>query len=317
MAKYYTGVGSRETPVEVLIIMNKIALFLAKHNFIVRHGNAKGADKAFDISPKEVYLPWNGFEGGYVDYKEYFLFNPKAYEYIDLCCLHFNNLTQGGQKLHLRNIHQVLGRDLKTPSKFLICWTPNGKVQRGTATAIKLAEIMNIPVLNLGLYNINELELIINNFFNSVNFYDINMAQGDIFELSTPNDIICITTNGMRNKHGEAIMGKGIALSFKNKYPNLPKILGEKLINGNQVYDLGVFDGKRIFSFPTKYDWRNKSSLELIEESCKQLLKLTETCTNKIYIPMPGCANGGLTIHQVAPILEKYFYNPKYIIIQN
>ena len=46
---------------------------------------------------------------------------------------------------HIHSVlhQQVLGLDLKTPSKFLICWTPEGKEKGGTATAIKLAIINN------------------------------------------------------------------------------------------------------------------------------------------------------------------------------
>ena len=86
----------------------------------MRSGGAKGADKAFEIGcdnyngQKEIYLPWKGFEGSD---SNLIVKDSKAFE-ID-----------GTRKLQARNSHQVLGLDLNTPTKFVICWTKNGKDQ--------------------------------------------------------------------------------------------------------------------------------------------------------------------------------------------
>ena len=52
--------------------------------------------------------------------------------------------------MHSRNCHQILGYDLQSPVDAVICWTPDGKIQGGTATAIRIALKYNIPVFNLG-----------------------------------------------------------------------------------------------------------------------------------------------------------------------
>lgn len=52
--------------------------------------------------------------------------------------------------MHSRNCHQILGYDLRSPVDAVICWTPNGNIQGGTATAIRIALKYNIPVFNLG-----------------------------------------------------------------------------------------------------------------------------------------------------------------------
>jgi hypothetical protein len=70
-------------------------------------------------------------------------------------------LSQGAQRLHARNCHQVLGLDLRTPSAFVVCWTPNGSGSGGTGTAIKLACSRNIPVFDLGKPS-NDLEALHN-----------------------------------------------------------------------------------------------------------------------------------------------------------
>ena len=52
--------------------------------------------------------------------------------------------------MHQRNVHQILGFELNNPVDAVICWTPNGDVVGGTATALKLAMKAGIPIFNLG-----------------------------------------------------------------------------------------------------------------------------------------------------------------------
>ena len=135
----------------------------------------------------------------------------------------------------------------------------------------------------------------------------------DIFKLPQGyEDAICITTNGMVKKNGHAVMGAGIALEA-NRRLKLSKELGLRLAeNGNQVFHLGVHRDRqtgtlmRVFSFPTKHDWKDPSDINLIRTSASQLV---DHCNNigirHCYLPCPGCANGGLDWStQVRPILE-------------
>ncbi len=145
---FYTGIGSRETPTNVLAQMTYLAKLLAEYRYTLRSGGADGADTAFENGStlKEIYLPWPKFN----DNKSH-LFSPtqEAFEIAKTIHPVWDKLSIGAQKLHARNIHQVLGKDLKTPSEFLVCWTKNGKESGGTATAIKLTKLHNIPVYNL------------------------------------------------------------------------------------------------------------------------------------------------------------------------
>lgn len=153
---YYAGIGSRETPEDVLNIFKRVATYLANKGFTLRSGGAKGADKAFENGCdevrglKEIYLPWNGFEGSNSNLviEE----GGKAYEIAQKFHPYWHNLKQGGQKLQARNSHQVLGSNLNTPSKFIICWTKNGSGSGGTGQAIRIAKHYNIPVFDAGKY---------------------------------------------------------------------------------------------------------------------------------------------------------------------
>lgn len=110
------------------------------------------------------------------------------------------------------------------------------------------------------------------------------------------------------------IMGKGIALQFKEEFPYNNKVYVEackkkELVPGKllAVWDENLLLGKKlIINFPTKEHWRNPSKYEYIE---KGLVALRELLQNEhiqsIAIPPLGCGNGGLDWEKVKPMIEK------------
>ena len=62
----------------------------------------------------------------------------------------WDRCNEWARGMHSRNCHQILGYDLQSPVDAVICWTPDGKMVGGTATALKLSMKYNIPVFNLG-----------------------------------------------------------------------------------------------------------------------------------------------------------------------
>ena len=144
--KFYTGVGSRKTPTHILKLMQQIASKLAHEGWTLRSGAAHGADQAFERGCRgnaEVYLPWPFFNS----HKSH-LCRPTeaAYDVARLYHPTWDRLKYGGQKLMARNTHQVLGADMKTPSKFVICWHQG---TGGTTQACRIAIAHSIPVFNL------------------------------------------------------------------------------------------------------------------------------------------------------------------------
>ncbi len=62
---------------------------------------------------------------------------------------------------------------------------------------------------------------------------------GDIWQSGA--DVICVTTNGVLRKNGDLVMGAGIALEAKKRYPRLPAFLGGCVKRcGNHLYLLNV-----------------------------------------------------------------------------
>lgn len=166
MTRYYSGVGSRETPKEILGVMEQIGFALAKKGFILRSGHAEGADMAFEMGAKkhvirslkqmyDIYIPWKGFNECEKS-KNHFIATEldnyeAAWQMASETHPAWGRCSAGGQALHSRNCYQVLGHDLTTPSKFLICWskpTSTG-VSGGTNLAWTLAKKHGIPCFNL------------------------------------------------------------------------------------------------------------------------------------------------------------------------
>lgn len=153
----YTGVGSRSTPAEVLSLMEHIALKLASDTpFVLRSGAADGADAAFARGAgdrAEIYLPWRSFGSDQHPGAHLMVTgdDPEAREIAAAYHPAWERCTRGARALHTRNVHQVLGRDLGNPSRFLICWTPDAQVAGGTATALRIARDRGVVIYNLAL----------------------------------------------------------------------------------------------------------------------------------------------------------------------
>lgn len=118
-----------------------------------------------------------------------------------------------------------------------------------------------------------------------------------------PHVYKCITTNGYVNRAGECVMGRGVALQAKQRYPEIATWLGNKIKrSGNMCY---VYDVAKIITFPTKHHWSLSADIELIRESCRQLMHIINmrdiAC---VLLPKPGCSNGKLHWEDVRPVIE-------------
>ena len=110
------------------------------------------------------------------------------------------------------------------------------------------------------------------------------------------------------------VMGKGIALQFKNVFPNNFKKYSEACKNKELeigqllITEENILSGKKIvINFPTKTNWRLPSEYKYIEAGLEELVKvIKEKSIKSIAIPPLGAGNGGLDWNKVKSILEKY-----------
>jgi hypothetical protein len=146
--KYYAGIGSRETPIELKETIKIIVEHLNNKDYTLRSGGAPGADSFFEeySTKKEIFLPWKDFNGN-----DSPLHKPSfdSYDMAKKYHPNWGRLSLGARKLMARNCHQVLGHDLKTPVEFIVCWTKDGGETGGTGQALRMGETMGIPIYNL------------------------------------------------------------------------------------------------------------------------------------------------------------------------
>lgn len=156
--KYYAGIGSRETPEDICILMGEIASYLEERGWILRSGGADGADLAFENGVKDksnsvIFLPWKGFNKSE---SRFYLDNiweevlDRAKAVAEQFHPRWNRLSRSAKLLMTRNSLQIFGSfDPEARTKFIVCWTKDGKASGGTGQALRIADAQHIPILNL------------------------------------------------------------------------------------------------------------------------------------------------------------------------
>lgn len=111
------------------------------------------------------------------------------------------------------------------------------------------------------------------------------------------------------------VMGKGIALAFKQAFPQNFKVYADAcrtktLTIGKilAVRDTNLLHGdKLIINLPTKAHWRQPSEFDLVEAGLIALVNfLKANPISSLALPALGCGNGGLDWHTVKSMIERY-----------
>ncbi|NJN94193.1 MAG: macro domain-containing protein [Anaerolineales bacterium] len=107
------------------------------------------------------------------------------------------------------------------------------------------------------------------------------------------------------------VMGKGIALVFKQLYPEMYEQYRELCSSGKlDIGKLYVYrtPHKIIVNFPTKKHWRSSSKIEYIEAGLGEFVRTYEKYgISTISFPQLGCGNGELDWErQVQPVMERH-----------
>ncbi len=120
------------------------------------------------------------------------------------------------------------------------------------------------------------------------------------------------------------VMGKGVALQFKEKYPlNFKRYAeackkGEVKIGQMFVTRDSTLEGEKIvINFPTKTEFYRKSQYRFIEEGLQDLVKVIDQYQIKsLALPPLGCGYGGLNWEKVKALIEQYLKDsPARIVI--
>jgi O-acetyl-ADP-ribose deacetylase (regulator of RNase III) len=133
---------------------------------------------------------------------------------------------------------------------------------------------------------------------------NIKVIKGNIF--NTKAQVIVNTVNCV------GVMGKGVALVFKLRYPKMFNIYqdycSQKYIEIGKLWLYKAeIDKPWVLNFPTKIHWKYPSKIEYIERG---LIKFAETYEEKkiksIAFPLLGTHNGGLDKQEVTNLMYKY-----------
>ena len=157
---HYTGIGARATPAPILAIMTSAAAAHARKEYILRSDHAEGADTALEHGARDggagdtskIYLPAARWRGSHSQLHAGAI-EPQVWREAErIAALHhpaWGRLSPFVKALHTRNVFQILGQDLSSHSRFVICWTADGDASGGTGQALRIAHSENVPVLNL------------------------------------------------------------------------------------------------------------------------------------------------------------------------
>ena len=141
----------------------------------------------------------------------------------------------------------------------------------------------------------------------------LKYKEGDILEAKTQVIVNPVNCKG--------IMGKGLALQFKKKYPAMYKEYKQECAEGKVTIGTLQLYKKApkhwILNFPTKNHWRQKSKLEYIEKGLVAFKeKYEEWGITSIAFPRLGCQQGGLDWAEVKPLMEKYLADLPNLTVQ-
>jgi len=134
----------------------------------------------------------------------------------------------------------------------------------------------------------------------------IRYTTGNLLEARSQALVNTVNTVG--------VMGKGIALQFKEAFPanfrQYAEACKSKWLQPGKlliVREITLQGEQFIINFPTKTEWRQKSKYEYIESGLKALSdELQKGKIRSISIPPLGCGNGGLEWNRVKALIENH-----------
>jgi O-acetyl-ADP-ribose deacetylase (regulator of RNase III) len=131
----------------------------------------------------------------------------------------------------------------------------------------------------------------------------VTLTQGNLLEADVEAVVNTVNTVG--------IMGKGIALMFKEQFPRNFEAyaracearevrIGKMFVTENEE----LFGPRWIINFPTKTHWRVKTKIEWVKDGLEDLVRvIREKGIRSVAVPPLGCGNGGLEWRDVRPLI--------------
>lgn len=279
----YAGIGSRETPQDILDKMTYIAKILNEKGYILRSGGAKGADTAFEIGAgenKEIFYSKDATKDS-IELALKFHPNPEALK------------KKGDYALGLmgRNMLIISGQNLDDDVDFVVCWTKDGLPLGGTGQALRYCESKGIEVYNLFFPEVEKELLEMTNRASVENDEDIQnviqyIQEKNIKEVDYEDKVLYVGDYVVDVKYGEDKLLFELDKVF-NQSPD------ELLRDDDSEENLLIIQGRYL----TNYDIYDKSSVNDLKKLWKtnnkiKLIYDIETYKNCFTITMiSNCGN--------------------------
>lgn len=131
----------------------------------------------------------------------------------------------------------------------------------------------------------------------------LKFIEGDLFD--QPADIRINTVNCV------GVMGKGVALAFKERYPlmfdDYRKACNRGEVQPGRLHTWDSPEGTTVVNFPTKRHWRQKSRYDDVEDGLRALHDyLKNRGTVRVTLPALGCGHGGLDWDRVLELIRDH-----------
>jgi len=132
---------------------------------------------------------------------------------------------------------------------------------------------------------------------------NLKIITGNIF--STKCQTIVNTVNCV------GVMGAGIALEFKFRYPQMfdryVELCQQNMIRIGTLWLYKTDSERMVLNFPTKQDWKYPSKIEYLEKGLARFLETyKEKGITSIAFPVLGASKGGIDENVALNIMKKY-----------
>lgn len=345
---YYAGIGTRRLNKNSAYIMMRYACAMAFKGGKVRSGHADGSDLAFETGAKiaydmmvklfgfepgaygrvlEIHLPWSGFNGQQKNEKVgYFHTNhPEAMAMAARFHPAWENLGRGPRGMMSRNSNQVMGLDMATPSRFIVCETPDGAYDStmtssktgGTGQAIRVADAHGIKIYNLKnlehrakildwleqtdaalkkAYGVDTVEMVDTFLANHIGLSQ--RVEGDLVKMANRGEVD-VLVHGTNCFHMNSGIAKGVRETFPEAYAlHANHRKGDKKLLGT-IESVALDRGGKevhIVNAYTQYNWgRDPEVLYADYEAIRKVFKAVAAkydTTVRIGIPRIGAGLG-------------------------
>ena len=152
----YAAISNDNAPSHVVEQFKKIAMDMETRGYTMRTSGNKGVEEIIEslVSNKEVHVAWKGFNQRETQFTRV---DKAAIELVGTLHPAFNDLKDSVKTIIARYAHVILGKDLKSPVRCVVCWTEDGAESAKEVTSrtgvvghvIILCQSLSIPIHNL------------------------------------------------------------------------------------------------------------------------------------------------------------------------